>query len=201
MDSISAMVLFSLSLNGRAFVEVAEYRLVLQATFELVECCGLVLAQHQLLSDTALVKGVSAVEETFGQLHLNTHYVLSVNGFLNALQVLAGMGNFFTYMIFGVGSKSQHFLYACCFGYSLNGIHFLVTGLASQHVAEVLPITIYYKVFQASGMSMYFLGSVAVLTYDLPTMPDCFCGMATGMFTGLLHLVHLVYILLYVPSP
>ncbi|XP_065297921.1 uncharacterized protein [Dermacentor albipictus] len=153
------------------------------------------------LTDEFLVGRQSAVDETFSQLHLNTHYVLSVNGFLNALQVLAGLGNFFTYMIFGVGSKSQHFLYACCFGYSVNGLHFLVTGLSSQHVAEVLPITIYYKVFQASAMSMYFLGSVAVMTYDLPNMPDSFCGMATGMFTGLLHLVHLVYVLIYVPSP
>ncbi|KAL1485632.1 hypothetical protein MTO96_047276 [Rhipicephalus appendiculatus] len=80
---------------------------------------------------------------------------------------MAGLGNFFTYMIFGVGSKSQHFLYACCYGYSVNGLHFLITGLASQHVAEVLPITIY----------------------------------ATGMFTGLLHLVHLIYVLIYIPSP
>ncbi|XP_064467327.1 uncharacterized protein LOC135378273 isoform X2 [Ornithodoros turicata] len=141
-----------------------------------------------------------AIDETFKQLRLNTAYVLSINGFLNILEVTAGFGNFMTYMIFGVTSKSQHFLYACSFGYSLNGTYMLISGLFSLYFAELLPVTTLYKLFQVSAMSMYLLGSLAVLTYDLPSMPDVFCGMAAGLFIGLMHMVHLIYLITTAPS-
>ncbi|XP_040355100.2 uncharacterized protein LOC121045832 [Ixodes scapularis] len=141
-----------------------------------------------------------AIDDAYHQLGLTTVYILSINGFLNILEVATGLGNFMTYMILGVASMSQHFLYACCFGYSVNGGHFLLSGLLSQAVAEVLPLTIYYRLYQVSAMCLYFMGSVAIMTYDLPTNPDAFCGMAAGMFVGLVHLVHLVYILLFTTS-